>query len=66
MTKQKYSSQKALFYDGFGFIIKIFIIEVDISSSVDTPSRLGGWHFLSVTTRFISLAMTLEVFVGIS
>jgi hypothetical protein len=49
MTKQKYSSQKALFYDGFGFIIKIFIIEVDISSSVDTPSRLGGWHFLSFT-----------------
>jgi hypothetical protein len=33
MTKQKYSSQKALFYDGFRFVIKIFIMEVDISSS---------------------------------
>jgi hypothetical protein len=29
---------KAIFYDSFGFVIKIFIIEVDISSSVmSTP-----------------------------
>ena len=36
MMKQKYSSSKVLFYDGFGFIINIFIIEVDISNSVSS------------------------------
>ena len=30
---------KTLFYDGFGFVINIFVIEVDISSSVHW---LGG------------------------
>ena len=36
-----------MFYDSFGFVIKIFVIEVDISSSeTQNQDGLGGrrWH----------------------
>jgi hypothetical protein len=39
MTKRKYSSQKAIFYGNYGFVIKIFIIEMDISTSAVSQLR---------------------------
>jgi len=40
MIKPKFLSEKAFFYDGFRFVIKIFVIEVDIPSSAIKRHRI--------------------------
>ena len=56
MTKQKYSSEKAIFYDSFGIVINIFVIKVDISSSVQT----NQYGFMKSKTIQGSLAWAYE------